>query len=225
MRLLLIEDNRRLADLLADYLDKSGYRVDRAESLAMAHDFCAIAYYDVIVLDLGLPDGDGFSFLADLRRSGDSVPILILTARDGIDSRIKGLDLGADDYLLKPFHNDELAARLRALLRRPENFLGHSLRCGNLSLNANERKVEISEQPLSLSRREVDVLEIMLRRGGHIVTKQALMEAMHETGDALSDNALEVSIHRLRKKLQAGGSTCEVKTVRGIGYMADGPNP
>lgn len=221
MRLLLVEDNKRLAGLLADYLDGLGYRIDLAQDLATADDLWAVMPYEVIILDLGLPDGDGFSFIQKIRRAGSTVPILILTARDGIDSRIRGLDLGADDYLIKPVHNDELAARLRALLRRPENFLGRVLSCGNLSLDIHDRKVCVGEQVLSLSPREIEVLELMLRRSRHIVTKDTLISSVYKDDDKLSDNALEVSIHRLRKKMQAVNSSCIVKTIRGIGYMLD----
>ena len=221
MRLLLVEDNPRLATLLGDYLGTIGYRVDHADTLSSADDLWRMAAYDVLILDLGLPDGDGFELLEKIRKAGSAIPILILTARDSIESRIHGLDIGADDYLLKPFHNDELGARLRALLRRPETFIGKELSYGNLSLNMNDRQVTINSQPLRLSRREVDVLEILLRRSGHIVTKENLIAAVHDTDDGVSDNALEVFMHRLRKKMETGGSSCVVKTIRGVGYMLD----
>ena len=225
MRLLLIEDNERLATLLADYLDVLGYRIDTAHNLAMADDLWAVSTYQLVILDLGLPDGTGFSFLEKLRSANHPTLVLILTAQDSVDSRIEGLDLGADDYLVKPFHNAELAARLRALLRRPEIFLGDSLECGNLLLNLNERKVMIGDKAVSLSRRELELLEILLRRSGHIVTKETLIENVHEHDNTLSDNALEVSIHRLRKKIQADDSACSIKTVRGIGYILDEARP
>jgi len=191
----------------------------------MADEFWATSAYQLVILDLGLPDGTGFSFLKKIRHTNHPTPVLILSAQDGVDSRIEGLDSGADDYLLKPFHNAELAARLRALLRRPENYSGDSLECGNLSLELNEHTVMIGDKAVSLSRREIELLEVLLRRSGHIVTKETLIENVHERDNALSNNALEVSIHRLRRKIQTDDSKCSIKTVRGIGYILDEAGP
>jgi DNA-binding response OmpR family regulator len=219
VRLLLVEDNPRLESLLSAFLSQRGFAVDGAPSLQSAHDYLATIAYDAIILDLGLPDGDGRDLLRDLRSRGKNTPVLILTARDAIEDRVSGLNLGADDYLLKPFHNDELEARLRAILRRPSDVLAQRIELGQLSFDMAERAVFFGDQRLELGRREVDVLEILLRRAGKIISRTALADAVHNADELVTENALEVCIHRLRKKLAPLNCGCEIHTIRGVGYI------
>jgi len=219
MRLLLIEDNERLAAAVAQHLKAAGFAVDRVGLAAEASAALATARYDAIVLDLGLPDGDGMRILEASRGRGDGTPILILTARDGLEDRIKGLNSGADDYLLKPFAMGELVARLKALLRRPGAALGGTLEAGNLSLDTVNRAVEVAGQPLLLGRREVALLELLLRRAGRVVGKGALEEGLYGFDEPATANSVETQISRLRKKLEAAGAAVAVHTVRGVGYL------
>lgn len=219
MRLLLVEDNPRLTSLLSAFLSQRGFAVDGAQSMQSARDYLATVTYDAVILDLGLPDGDGTALLRDMRKAGNKSPVLILTARDAIEDRVAGLNLGADDYLLKPFHNDELEARLRAILRRPTDVLTQRLELGQLAFDPSERAVFFEDQRLDLGRREIDVLEILMRRNGKIISRSALVEAVHNADDIVTENALEVCIHRLRKKLAPLNCGCQIQTVRGVGYI------
>lgn len=219
MRLLLVEDNERLAAAVAQYLRTAGFAVDRAGLAADAATALAAARYDVIVLDLGLPDSDGLRLLEAARARGDGTPILILTARDGLDDRIKGLNSGADDYLLKPFAMGELVARLKALLRRPGAALGSLLEAGNLRFDTVNRAVEVAGRPLILGRRELALLELLLRRAGRVVAKGALEEGLYGFDEPATPNSVETQMSRLRKKLETAGVTCVIHTVRGVGYL------
>src|SRR5215469_3033644 len=172
MRLLLVEDNERFAALLKQGLATAGFTVD---VLPTAHDATTgleTGRWDVVVLDRGLPDGDGLEVLADMRRRGDTTPVLILTAHGSLKDRVTGLQSGADDYLVKPFALEELVARLQALLRRPGNLLGRSLRVGNLAFDTEARQVFVDDKPQVFSSREVAVLEILMRRSGRVVSKK-----------------------------------------------------
>ncbi|HZF35174.1 MAG TPA: response regulator transcription factor [Candidatus Angelobacter sp.] len=219
MRLLLIEDNERLAAAVAEHLKAAGFAVDRVGLAAEAPAALAAARYDAVVLDLGLPDGDGMKILESARSRGDGTPILILTARDGLEDRISGLNAGADDYLLKPFAMGELVARLKALLRRPGAALGSMLEAGNLSLDTVNRAVEVAGRPLLLGRRELALLELLLRRAGRVVAKGALEEGLYGFDEPASANSVETQMSRLRKKLEAAGVTVAIHTVRGVGYL------
>ena len=219
MRLLLIEDNRRLAALTAEGLRKAGFAVDSVHSAEEASAALAVAGFDAVLLDLGLPDADGLSLLSALRAKADTTPVLILTARDAVDDRVRGLNLGADDYLLKPFALEELVARIRALLRRPGAALGMVLQLGNIALDSAGRVAAVCGQPLDLSRRELDALELLLRRACRVVSKAALENDLYGFGKEVGSNAVEVLIHRLRKRLQAAGASAGVQTLRGIGYI------
>lgn len=219
MRLLLIEDNERLAAAVAQHLKAAGFAVDRVGLAAEAPAALAAARYDAVVLDLGLPDGDGMRILESARSRGDGKPILILTARDGLEDRISGLNAGADDYLLKPFAMGELVARLKALLRRPGAALGSTLQAGNLSLDTVNRAVEVAGQPLILGRRELALLELLLRRAGRVVAKGALEEGLYGFDEPASANSVETQMSRLRKKLEAAGAAIAIHTVRGVGYL------
>ncbi len=219
MRLLLIEDNKRLAGAIAQHLKTAGFAVDRVGLAAEASAAVATARYDAIVLDLGLPDGDGLRVLEAARSGGMSTPILILTARDGLDDRINGLNAGADDYLLKPFAMGELVARLKALLRRPGAALGSTLEAGNLSLDTVNRAVEVAGQPVILGRRELALLELLLRRAGRVVGKGALEEGLYGFDEPATANSVETQMSRLRKKLETAGAAIVIHTVRGVGYL------
>ncbi len=219
MRVLLVEDNERLAAGIAQGLHAAGLSVDHVASASDAEAAALALNYDVIVLDLGLPDGDGLDVVKTLRGAGHSVPVLILTARDGLDDRVTGLNLGADDYVLKPFEMPELVARLHALLRRPGGALGSELQCGNLRLDTLSRQVSIADRLLPLSRREVGVLEHFMRRAGRVVPKALLEESLYGYEDSGSANSVEVAVHRLRKKLDTAGADISIHTLRGIGYL------
>lgn len=219
MKLLLIEDVAPLAELTSRALEDEGFRVDVARSVAEAEDLLAVAPPDVIVLDLGLPDGDGLALLARLRRAGSTTPILVVTARTGLNQRISGLDRGADDYLGKPAAPAEIAARCRALLRRPDGLLGRQLSCADLTLDTRGRTAMVAGRPLAIARREVDVLEVLMRRSGSVVPRPAIEAAVYVIEDSPGPNALEASISRLRKMLGESGAGVMLHTIRGVGYM------
>ena len=166
MRVLLAEDNGRLAALIAEGLTEQGFVLDRFSTLGEAEESAALAKYDLLLIDLGMPDGDGVDFIRALRRKGDTTPILVITARNGLGDRVGGLDSGADDYLVKPFEMPELAARCRALLRRPGSSLGATLTVENLVFDSVEREVRISERVVPVPPRELDLLERLMRRAG-----------------------------------------------------------
>lgn len=219
MRLLLIEDETALLDMLQRSLVRAGFTVDVAATAEDARDALATSRYDAMVLDLGLPDEDGLTILRDLRARRDSTPVLILTARDGVEDRVAGLNSGADDYLLKPFAVDELIARLKALLRRPNGALGIVLQAGNISFDTIGRTVTIDGRALPLTAREMTLLENLLRRVGRVVPKRYLEERIYGFEDEVTPNSLEVLLHRLRRKLTGGGFSGEIHTVRGVGYL------
>lgn len=220
MRLLLVEDNERLAALTRRELERLGYSVDGVVSCAEARDACATIDYDLIVLDRGLPDGDGLSVIPYLRERGRSVPVLVLTARDTPEHRVEGLDTGADDYLVKPFDVRELAARCRALLRRPSLVHGKRLSAGNVCLDVATREVTIGGLVQPLRRREVALLESLLRREGNVVPRSVLEQSLYGMDEAVSGNALDATVSRLRRRLADSGATLQVRSVHGIGYIA-----
>lgn len=223
MRLLLVEDNARLASLIREGLDRQGFAVDWCETVDGGDHALRINEYDLMLLDLGLPDGDGIDLVRDLRRRGDALPILVLTARGGLDDRVAGLDAGADDYLVKPFQIPELAARCRALLRRPGASLGTELAVGNIVLHSSERSVGVAGTPITATPREVDLLECLLRRAGHVVAKSALEGALYSMDAEVTPNALEACVSRLRKRLTTAGADVQIRTVHGVGYALFAP--
>ncbi len=219
MRILLIEDHQPLAELIVKGLRQDGFGIDAfgtAEDGAAAVD--AIEY-DAIILDLGLPDRDGIALLRDLRRRRQQVPILILTARDGVDDRVAGLDGGADDYLVKPFAMKELSARLRALLRRPGAVLGNILSIGNIALDTIHRQVTVNGRVVGISRREFATLELLMRRAGQVVAKRAIEDSIYGLAVEVQPNAVEALISRLRKRLEHFGVPLSIHTMRGVGYL------
>ena len=219
MRLLIIEDSERLGDFIAKALRAEAFTVDPVRLADEGLAALSTTRYDGVVLDLGLPDGDGLAVLKAMRERGDHTPVLILTARDGLADRVLGLNSGADDYLLKPFAMAELVARLKALMRRPGGALGVRLRSGNLVLDTVGSVVEVDGRPLLLSRRELALLELLLRRAGRVVAKAAIEEGLYGFGEEVESNSVEAHISRLRKKLTAADAQCEIQTVRGVGYF------
>ena len=221
MRVLIAEDDAVLADGLTRSLRQAGYAVDCVGTGEQADTALSSHTYDVAILDLGLPKIDGLEVLRRLRGRKSSVPVLILTARDALDDRVKGLDLGADDYMVKPFDPPELEARIRALLRRGQNVGSSELRIGKLSFDASRRCAMVSSQLLELSPRELNLLEVLMRRAGKVVGKEQLLEHLYAWDEEASSNAVEVLLHRLRKKLDSHG--INIRTMRGLGYMLDMP--
>jgi two-component system OmpR family response regulator len=219
MRILIVEDDPALADGLIRSLGQSGYAVDRASNGEQANTMLQDSVYDLAILDLGLPKLDGTEVLRRLRQRGGRTPILILTARDTVEDRVLGLDLGADDYLTKPFNLVELEARVRALIRRGQLGSNASLVCGKLIFDPSGRRASCGDVPLELSARELGVLEVLLMRLGKVVSKEQIMEALCNWDEDLGDNAIEVYIHRLRKKLDSSGA--HIRTIRGLGYLLE----
>src|SRR5690349_16434909 len=219
VRLLVVEDEPRIAEILKNGLARAGFVVDVVRLLADAREALALTAYDAAILDLGLPDGDGLRLLADLRPVANRIPILVLTARDAVEARVRGLDAGADDYLTKPFAMAELVARIKALLRRPGGALGVTLQAGNVVLDTVGRDVRVDGVSLQLPRRECAVLEHLLRRQGRVVPKAVLEEKLYGIDDELESNAVPVHVHHLRRKLQDAAATAEIHTVRGVGYL------
>ena len=219
MRLLLIEDNQRLADYLGTALQNGGFAIDHVTTTVDAESALSATHYDTILLDLGLPDMDGLVWLGHQRRRQMTRPVLVLTARDSLEDLVAGLNQGADDYLRKPFELDELIARVRALLRRPGEALGVKLTAGNVMLNTSEREVSVAGAPVEFGRREVDVLELLMRRAGRVVPKSAIEDAIYSFGEDLASNAIEVLVHRIRRRLQEAGADMHIHTLRGVGYV------
>jgi DNA-binding response OmpR family regulator len=219
MRLLIVEDEQRIADLTKDALARAGFVVDVVKLCADARAALGVTPYDAAIVDLGLPDGDGLSLLGELRTAGNLTPVLVLTARDAVEDRVRGLDTGADDYLVKPFAMAELIARTKALLRRPGGALGVTLKAGNVSFDTVERDVRVGEVSLVLPRRESAILEHLMRRLGRVVPKPVFEEKLYGLDDEHGSNPIPVHVHHLRRRLLEAGATAEIHTVRGVGYL------
>jgi two-component system OmpR family response regulator len=222
MRVLIVEDDKALADGLMRTLKESGYAVDHAESGELALRACAEEHYDLIVLDVSLPGIDGFDVLRRLRRDSHAGSILLLTAHDTETDRVRGLDLGADDYVTKPFSLPELEARVRALIRRSQAVRSPKFHFGRLVVDTAARRASVGTEALDLTPREWAVLEYLLLRVGQVVSKEHLLQAMCSWDDSITHNAIEVYISRLRSKLHDAG--IKIRTVRGFGYMVDDPD-
>jgi two-component system response regulator TctD len=219
MRILMIEDDAPLARSIAALLRAGGNAVDHVATGADALAVVAGEPYAVVILDVGLPDIDGFTVLARLRARGDRVPVLMLTARDALDDRVRGLDLGADDYLRKPFEPEELEARVRALGRRRGGDPVPLLSVGSLSINRSSGEAKVGDRVLDLRRRERAVLESLATRAGRVVPRELLIGEVFGFDEPVGGNAIEVHVTRLRGKLAPDGP--EIRTVRGVGYMLD----
>jgi two-component system, OmpR family, response regulator len=219
MRILLVEDDEVLGDALHQSLSKADYAVDWAKQGKEADIALHDQLYDAVVLDLGLPGMDGLEVLRRLRARKILVPVLILSARESMEDRIKGLDLGADDYLTKPFKLPELEARMRALIRRYHRTTGNLIEFGALTLNSQDRTISTDGQLLDLSQRELSVLEVLMLKNGRVVSKESLVESLYSWNDEIGANAIEVYIHRIRKKLEPYG--VGIRTMRGLGYTLE----
>jgi len=220
MRILLIEDDAALADGLVRALHGAGHLCDALPCGLSAPHALASAPYDVIVLDLSLPDIDGLDLLARLRHGGITVPVLILTARDGVEDRILGLDSGGDDYLAKPFALGELEARLRALSRRRADAPAQK-QIGRLCMDGNRRELLVGTQPLDVTARELALMEVLMLQPGRIVTKQRLFDTLYSWDHEASLSVIEVHVSRLRRKLEQAGAGVGIRMLRGLGYRLE----
>lgn len=218
MRILLVEDDTLVADAAVRGLTRAGFTVDYAASAEQARAALSTEPFDLLILDIGLPGADGMALLATLRGTGVSIPVLVLTARDSLNDKIRAFDLGADDFLSKPFEQAELAARARALIRRANLSPAGIVRFGRLSIDLNGRQLSIDGEPIELTRREWLLLEILAHNLGRIVTKDRLMQALAGFEQDVTPNAVETHISRLRGKLS---SAARIRSVRGLGYRLD----
>jgi two-component system, OmpR family, response regulator len=218
MRILVVEDDSVLAAALTRALTQSAYAVDLVADGEAANHALASTLFDLVVLDLALPKIDGLAVLRRLRDRRSTTPVLILTARDTVEDRVTGLDLGADDYMTKPFDLPEFEARVRALLRRGHGP-GATMTHGQLRLDVAARRLFYGEQPIEMSARELALIELLLARQGRVVSKEQMIDHLFGFGDDVGSNAIEVYVHRVRRKLDPLG--IEIRTVRGMGYLLD----
>jgi DNA-binding response OmpR family regulator len=219
MRLLYVEDNQKLAQNTCASLQQNSFTVDPVHTGEDAVHSVKSFKYDAIILDLGLPDMDGLEVLQQIKQINTDTPVLICTARDALENRLEGLNAGSDDYLVKPFEVSELVARLRALLRRPGGALGLTLEAGNIRFDTIDRSVTVNGEPARFSKRELDLLELFMRRKGRVLSKDTIENALYSFNEQATPNAIEVVTHRLRKKLIHLGGTASIHTLRGIGYL------
>jgi DNA-binding response OmpR family regulator len=217
MRLLLVEDDPMVGDAVREGLRQESYAVDWVRDGKAAETALRAEQYDLVLLDLGLPRRSGLEVLASLRAAHDDIPVMVITARDTLPDRVKGLDAGADDYLVKPFDLDELAARVRALLRRAAGRAEPEMRCGPVTLNPSTREVLVNERPVTLSAREFALLEALAERPGVVLSRSQLEGRLYGWGEEVASNAVEVHVHNLRRKLGIE----IIRNVRGVGYTLD----
>lgn len=215
MRILLVEDDTMLGEALRSALKQEGFTIDWARDVEEAELALAAVEYALLLLDLGLPGRGGLELLEELRRRTDPIPVIILTARDAVPDRIRGLDAGADDYLVKPFDPDELAARIRALQRRNAGRIAPVITHGPLAVNPVTREIYCHGRRVYLSAREYVILSALMERPGALLSRSALEERIYGWGEEVESNAVEVHIHNIRKKIGAE----VIRTVRGVGYM------
>ncbi len=219
MRILVVEDDISLGNAMMRSLVHAGYAADLVGNVSDTLHALSVEHFDAIVLDLSLPDGDGYDVVRHLRQHGKSLPVLILTARDAVEDRVQGLDLGADDYVVKPVAMSELHARLRALIRRASGSANPQLRIGKLELDLVGKQAYLDGQQLDLSAREWSVLEYLATYARRIVSKEQLIQAITSWDQDLTLNAIEAYVSRVRSKIEGSG-TC-IRTVRGLGYMLE----
>lgn len=219
MKVLVVEDDAVLSAAIVRALNQAAYAVDAVADGEAANQALGGTPYDLVVLDLALPKLDGIAVLRRLRDRRSHVPVLILTARDTLEERVQGLDLGADDYMTKPFDLPEFEARVRALIRRGQYNAGTSMTHGRLRLDTAARRLFHDDQPVEMSARELTLIELLLARQGRVVSKEQMIDQMFGFGDDVGSNAIEVYVHRVRRKLEPFG--IEIRTVRGMGYLLD----
>jgi DNA-binding response OmpR family regulator len=219
VRVLLVEDDRMIGDSVRAALRQAGFAVDWVRDGPAAETSLATERFDVVLLDLGLPQRDGLDVLRAVRARGDRTPVIVLTARDALASRVAGLDAGADDYLLKPFELDELLARMRAVMRRHAGHAASAIQVQDVVLDAATRQVSRAGQPVALSAREFALLEALMARPGAILSRAQLEDRLYGWGDQIDSNAISVFIHQLRRKLGEDF----IHTVRGVGYYVGPP--
>lgn len=219
MRLLLVEDEIEMAKALSAVLVQHSHVVDHMTCIEQAREAVRSKVHDAIILDRQLPDGDGLILLREMRSAGDTTPVIVLTAHNAPIDRIGGLDDGADDYLGKPFLTDELMARLRAMARRSENYSSQQVVEGNVHVDFGHQELIVGGKQIGLTRREMLVLQILIRRAGKTVLRQTLEESVYGFDDEIQSNALDSHVSRLRKKLADAGANMAIHTVRGVGYL------
>ncbi|MBO6511359.1 MAG: response regulator transcription factor [Roseibium sp.] len=220
MRLLLVEDTFDMAEAIMIRLERTGIACDLAKTLEQARACVDVQRYDVVILDINLPDGLGTDLLKEMRARGDRTPVLMLTAEFAVDERVSSLDSGADDYLVKPFDHRELEARIRALFRREQGDKVEEIALGNLTFNPSAKLVRMGDNPINLTRREFALLELLVRNRGGTISKERLYEGVFSFQDTeVSMNAVELYVARLRKKLS--GSSIRIETQRGLGYKLE----
>ena len=219
MRLLLVEDSARLVELLSETVREAGWRLDAVHTIDDAEHALSLRENDLVLLDLGLPDGNGLDLLRRIREQHKDLPVIVLTARGTVEERIEGLDAGADDYLVKPFHHREFLARCRAMLRRSPVALQPVLEAGALRFNPATAELTCHAQVVPLPPRERALMELLMRDAGRVVQKRRLEQALSGFGEEMTPNALELAVSRLRKKLLPLDTRANLVTVRGVGYM------
>jgi two-component system response regulator TctD len=219
VRVLMIEDDQPLATALMEALKRRGIQSDVATNLTDGRQMLEAARYAALLLDLGLPDGDGLGLVRSLRAQNEPIPVIAISARSALDARIAGLNAGADDYVVKPFDVDELTARIHAVLRRQGALAGAELRFGNVRFDTVSGDLVVGEAPVLLTARERQFAALLLRRFGQVVSKQLAEDQLYGLTEPVGSNALEVQAYRLRRKLEAAGATLRIETIRGVGYM------
>jgi len=219
MRILLVEDEPQLAESLRKVLERERFIVDHANGVESAREASMLGSFDLVLLDRSLPDGEGLSLLPTLRADNPGIHVIVLSARNGVDDRVAGLDRGADDYLTKPFSIDEMLARIRAVRRRPVELAGATIRAGSLVFDLAHEEVEVGGARIDLPRRELRVLAALIKRRGRTVQREALENAVFGFDDEIQSNTLDSHISRLRRRLTASGARIEIHTIRGVGYL------
>jgi DNA-binding response OmpR family regulator len=222
MRLLLVEDEVEMARALSTVLVQHAHVVDHMTLLEHAREALLSKVHDAVILDRQLPDGDGLLLLREMRHAGNKTPVIVLTAHNEADDRVGGLDDGADDYLGKPFLADELMARLRAVVRRSESYTSQIFVEGNVEIDLEHQELKVDGGTITLTRREMLVLQILVRRAGKTVLRETLEEAVYGYDDEIQSNALDSHVSRLRRKLADAGALVTIHTIRGIGYLLKG---
>ena len=221
MRVLTVEDEKELAQLLKENLAQRGLVTDIAATIADAEACLDAARYDVVLLDRRLPDDDGLTLLRRLRAADNAIGVIVITARDAIEDRIEGLNLGADDYLVKPFAVEELIARINAVSRRPSALRGAESSIANLAFNFARCEVRVDAVPIVMPRRELATLQLLMRSAGRVVTRDSLLDGLYSFEDEPTSNAVDATVSRLRRHLRDAGASVRVVVVRGVGYMIE----